>query len=216
MKPTYILTALLAAGVPTAPSANSWEALVRGDTQKAAISQPSLSYRVLRQSIPDFLQQVARDADVQIDLSPGIAGMLSSLSVAGEIETVLDAVASQANLQWFAFNGTFYVSTAGEAEVRLLRLKSISSRAAIQAIEEVGLAAERFPIKVGATGKTIAFTGPPKLLALREGIIEGVEVEPPVVVPPDKPEQPAILVIPPPPRERGVTIFRNLSRTEGY
>ncbi len=204
MKAYVVLATGLVVSAPSATFAGTWENLV-----SATVAPSELSYKVLRQPVPDFLKQVARDAGVQIDLSSGVAGSLTALSVSGDVAAVLDAVAAQTNLQWFAFNGTFYVSTAGESEVRLLRLESVHGTTAISVLAEIGLTQERFPITLTGSGNTIALTGPPKLLALREAIIEGI-VPPPA----PKPVQAPKTIPPPPIQDQGITLFRNLSRSQ--
>ncbi len=213
VKTHLVLISILSMGIPSLATGNSWEKTVSNDSPN-----PELSYKILQQPIVDFLRLVARDADVQIDITHHVSGTLESFTASGDTAAILDAVASQANLQWFEFNGTFYISTADEAEVRLLRFETVPSDAIVKALEEIGLTQNRFPMTVSSTGKTIAFSGPPKLLALKEAVIEGVKSETPAPEPRVVQEWPApkVELAPRPEAEGGVTIFRNLSRSKQY
>lgn len=144
---------------------------------QAAVQAETHAYFIVRQPVAQFIEQLENDGGVQIDMSVRIQGMITNMRVGGDVEAILSLLSRRYGFHWFAFNNVFYVSPVSDARMRLVLLNGISSKAALQALAEAGLASDSFPITETSGGKALALTGPPKLLALSEAIIESLEPE---------------------------------------
>ncbi len=140
----------------------------------AANPTPELSYRVITQSLNGFLNELIRDSGDRIDVSADVRGHLSHVMHTGRTETILDQLAVQHSLDWFAFNGVYYISAKSEAMTRMTRLGDLTDEAALDALEASGLLFDRFPVRRTAEQSALAISGPPKYLALVEAVIENI------------------------------------------
>lgn len=145
------------------------------------------AYYVVRQPVSQFLDQLEQDTGVQIDVSARIPGTIIATSVEGDVEAVLSTLSRRFGFHWFFFNNVYYISPVSEGEMRLVRLNDISSAMAQQALADAGLLSDRFPVIEAAQGKAIALTGPPKMLALSEAIIESLVPDAPTPLSPQAP-----------------------------
>ncbi|MEL6839964.1 MAG: hypothetical protein AAFP85_11780 [Pseudomonadota bacterium] len=137
----------------------------------------ALSYFVVNQPIVDFFEQMERDSGVQIDTTESVRDVVRTLRLSGDVEQILTTLARRFDLEWFGFNGVYYVSAETESRMRLIRLGDVPVEVAKDALAQSGLTSDRFSISQAAQGTALALTGPPKLLGLSEAVIESVVVE---------------------------------------
>lgn len=152
--------------------------------QSPMTADAEISYHVVRQSLGQMLTEIARDTGVSIDVSDDVRAMIENTSLTGSLEQVLDQLALRYELEYFYFNGVYYISSRSETHVRLYRLGNLSQDLAFEALEESGLNFARFPATLVASGTAIALTGPRKLLGLREAVLDSVTAPESVVVGP--------------------------------
>lgn len=150
-----------------------------GATVAVPLEAKDHAYYVLRQPVVQFLKQLEQDAGVQIDLSSRIPGTIIETRVDGDPDAILDTLSRRFGFHWFIFNNIYYVSPSSESEMRLMRLNGISSEKARQALADAGLINSRFQVVEAAQSQALVMTGPPKLLALSEAIIETLVPEAP-------------------------------------
>ncbi|WP_188791825.1 hypothetical protein [Salipiger pallidus] len=129
---------------------------------------------MLRQPVVEFLQILARDRGLRLDMTDRVRGTIVDMRLSGSVEDLLDQLAEAHALDWFAFNGVIHVSTVGEAVTRLIRLGDLDADHAVAVLDDAGLALERYPIRSTAERSTVAISGPPRMLALAEAVIESV------------------------------------------
>jgi hypothetical protein len=137
-----------------------------------------LDYLVVRQASSALFEALARDLELRLDLSDGVHGTLSDRRLTGTREEVLEAAAKDLGLDWFIFNGVLYVSDGTEALTRIVRMGDLKPEKVMTVLAESGLETERLDVESSAGGTALALSGPPKLLALAEAIIEGIPPPP--------------------------------------
>ncbi len=149
-----------------------------------------LSYRIIRQPVSAFFVELSAFTGESIVVSDGVSGTIRELTLTGSLEEVIKRVAASARLDTFTFNGVTYVSAKAEATTRLTRLGDLSPEQVIAELETVGLLHEEYPVAIAASGSAVVLSGPPKLLALSEAVIETIpeaeeappEPEPQIVI----------------------------------
>lgn len=154
------------------------EEIKNGLAESAAIAPLQGDYYVVNQPLTEFLQMFARDLNLRVDVSPAVRGTIRNRAYSGSVEAVLGKVARIYSVDWFQFNGVYYVSARSEATTRLTRLGALGAPEAISILTESGLVMERYPVSQVAGQSTLALSGPPKLLAIAEAIVEAVPSKP--------------------------------------
>jgi hypothetical protein len=141
-----------------------------------SVAEPviALDYLVIGEDAAAFFDVIARALSVRLDLSDKVHGTLSKTRLSGTSDKILDEAAQKLGLDWFTFNGVLYVSNRSEAVTRIVRLGGLKAGRVLAVLAENGLAVERLDIKPSADGAALALSGPPKLLALVETMIEGI------------------------------------------
>lgn len=157
------------AGLPLSPPATSGL-----PTQEKS----TLDYLVVSQDATALFEMIARDVGMRLDLSSKVHGVLAGIRLTGSSDGILDDATNKLGLDWFAFNGVIYVSSRPEAMTRIVRLGNLKSGKVLTVLTESGLAVDRLDIKPSADGTSLALSGPPKLLALAEAMIEGIPPAP--------------------------------------
>ena len=138
----------------------------------------TLDYLVVRQDSSALFEDLARDLGLRLDLSDGVHGTLSDRRLIGTRDEVLEAATKDLGLDWFIFNGVLYVSDRTEALTRIVRMGDLKPEKVMTVLADSGLATERLDIESSASGTALALSGPPKLLALAEAMIEGIPPTP--------------------------------------
>lgn len=134
----------------------------------------AVDYMVLNQQLPDFVDMLARDTGTRIEMTQKVRGDLVRQRIRGSLDAVLDQLAVDHDLDWFAFNGSYHLSNRSETATRLVRLGAIPAPVARAALAEAGLLTDRFPLREAANGTVVILSGPPRLLGLSEGLIESL------------------------------------------
>lgn len=134
----------------------------------------ALDYLIVGQDVATLFEVIARDVGMRLDLSDKVNGTLVDTRLTGARDEVMDAATGKLDLDWFAFNGVIYVSNRSDALARIVRLGGLKADRVLNVLIESGLAVERLDIKPSADGASLALSGPPKLLALAEAMIEGI------------------------------------------
>ena len=151
--------------------------LPKGVTAQTPVTE-TLDYLVVRQDSSALFEDLARDLGLRLDLSDGVHGTLSGQRLTGTRDEVLTAATKDLGLDWFIFNGVLYISDRTEALTRIVRMGDLKTEKVMTVLTDSGLATERLDIESSAGGTALALSGPPKLLALAEAIIEGIPPAP--------------------------------------
>lgn len=164
------------------------EALIANDTAQLdvmagpdvapTIEDRKIDYRVVNLRAADFFALLAQDVGLRVDISGKVTGRLRNVRISGTTADVLDQISNMLSLDWFEFNGVIYISSREQATTRIIRLGDLTADDTYDALEESGLKLARYPIQVASEGTALAISGPPKMLALAEAVIESIPPAP--------------------------------------
>lgn len=174
------IASILAEALPKAPSVDQEGAAEPILLPEMAVTKPApvqLDYLVVRQDAAAFFEILARDTGQRLDLDPKVGGTLTGLRLTGTLDQVMEKAAAPLGLDWFAFNGVLYVSDQSAALTRLVRLGDLDPKRVIAVLDDSGFPTDRMAIKPSSDASALALSGPPKLLALAEAMIEGIPPE---------------------------------------
>lgn len=87
--------------------------------------QASIIY-IIKQSMPDFLNQIASHNDLQLILSDKVSGMLEKVSLPMEIQLIMPELSRSYGLQWHMHGNRLFVSNTLENSNRILQLGNMS------------------------------------------------------------------------------------------
>ncbi len=144
------------------------------ETAVAQQQKPAVDYLVVNQRVEDFLIEFARDNGLRVDITGSIRDRITGRRLRGEIEDVFNQIGRAHSLDWFLFNGIYYVSPRDQATTRMTRLGDLDIEDAMRALAASGLVMDRYPVTQAAERSALALSGPPKFLALAEAVIESV------------------------------------------
>ena len=151
--------------------------LAEGVAAQSPVAE-TFDYLVIRQESSALFEALARDLGLRLDLSDGVHGTLSDRRLTGTRDEVLEAATIDLGLDWFIFNGVLYVSDRTDALTRIVRMGDLKPEKVMTVLTDSGLAIDGLDVESSAGGTALALSGPPKLLALAEAIIEGIPPAP--------------------------------------
>ncbi len=147
---------------------------VSAQNTETAYDGISLDYVVVDQRVTDLFSMIERDTGIRILWTDAVRGRVQRRSVTGPVVTALKRLAASQDLDLFVFSGTIYVSAKSEATLRMVRLNGIEKDRAISALSKAGLEFAQDDLRETADGSALTFTGPPRMLALAEAIVENI------------------------------------------
>lgn len=142
--------------------------------QTAATSEKTVEYKVVDQRIGDLLAMIERDTGLRIRASEAVRGRVQNRTLSGPVVAALTSLAAAHNLDVFEFGGTVHVSAREETALRLVRLNSVTKDRAMAALDEAGLRFDPNDVREAASGTALSLTGPPRMLAIAEAIVESI------------------------------------------
>ena len=173
MKRQYRQTSLIAALLLSAnfAFANTAAEQVGGD------DTAEYSYFIVNQDVTAFFRDFARDTRIRFQPSAKTRGRLQTAELVGTVDDIMSEVTTSLDLDWFAHNSVIFVSNKSEVLTRMIRLGDLGYQDALDELEKSGLLFEEFPITTAAENTALMVTGPPRFIALVEGVIEGIPTE---------------------------------------
>lgn len=153
-----------------------WPALAQ-DRESPVATAPQamvLDYLVINQPITDVFAMVERDTGLRIMVTGAVRGRIEHHRLSGPAEPALGALAGQHDLDLFVYNGTMHVSARAEAALRLIRLDGNPPDRALAALRQAGLVFDPETLSVASDGNSLNLSGPPRMLAIAEAIIESL------------------------------------------
>lgn len=139
-----------------------------------------LDYFVVDQRAADVFAMIERDTGIRINPTDAVRGRVTRTAIEGPAFEALEGLAETLNLDLFAFGSTIYVSAKSEATLRLVRLDEVTRDRALATLDEAGLDFAPDAVRDAADRTALALTGPPRMLAIAEAIVESI----PAVRPP--------------------------------
>ncbi|MCK1316901.1 nodulation protein NolW [Bradyrhizobium sp. 23] len=155
---------------------------VSGGTQiarGAPLSLPSTPYRytVLDQELSAALQEFGNNLNIKVTISAEVKGRIRGHMPDLPPREFLDHLTQVYNLQWYYDGLVLYVSTAKEAQTRLLLLTSISCDALKATLDALAISDERYIMRSAPGNGLVLASGPPRFIALVDQTLNGLVAE---------------------------------------
>lgn len=142
-----------------------------------------LDVYIVESDVHSVIEALKSFSGERINLTDKVRGRVQQRSLSGEVAEILDGLAFTHDLEWFYFNNVYYVSHGSEAISRVVRLGTLSTDRVDAAISGAGLVSDALDTVTTPNGEAIVLTGPPKLVAFAEIIIESIPDIQPIVEP---------------------------------
>lgn len=123
---------------------------------------------VVDQDLADVLVEVGSQVGVRVSVSPTVAGRVHGRLPEATTDAALDRLGRMFGFEWYFDGETVYVSALSESGSRLLNLGSVDSQRLAQALDQLGIADPRWPIRNAEGAGLGMVAGPPRYLALVE------------------------------------------------
>lgn len=133
-----------------------------------------LELYIIDASFKTVFDELSRQSQQRIDLGEQVHGRINAMRLQGDAEDAVSQVSQAYGLDWFKFNGVIYVSDVDSAVSRVVRLGNLPYTVAQSAIESAGLDTPAFRMASASEGKAAVLTGPPKMVAFGEVILESL------------------------------------------
>ncbi|MCP3460778.1 secretin N-terminal domain-containing protein [Bradyrhizobium sp. CCGUVB23] len=145
----------------------------------ASLSLPSTAYRytVLDQELSAALQEFGNNLNIRVTVSAEVKGRIRGHMPDLPPREFLDHLTQLYNLQWYYDGLMLYVSTAKEAQTRLLLLTSISFDALKATLDTLNISDERYILRPAPGNGLVLVSGPPRFIALVEQTLNGLVAE---------------------------------------
>ncbi|WP_299285109.1 hypothetical protein [uncultured Tateyamaria sp.] len=137
-------------------------------------AEQTIQYVIVDQYIEDVFAMIERDTGLRIRPSEAVRARVQRHTLTGPVLPALTGLAAAHNLDLFEFGGTVHVSAKDETALRLVRLKGVSKDRALAALSDAGLQFAPGDVREAATGMALTLTGPPRMLAIAEAIVESI------------------------------------------
>ncbi|MFQ6550994.1 hypothetical protein AAD018_001445 [Aestuariibius insulae] len=139
--------------------------------REAEAQQPH-DYFVVNQSLKDFISILAGSTSSRINVSENIRTKIFNSRVTGNLDEIMSWIEARHDVDCFEFNGTYYLSARSEAKTRVVHLGDMTAEDARASLTDAGLNDTDYALHITAGGSAVALSGPPRLLAVAETIIE--------------------------------------------
>jgi type III secretion protein C len=145
----------------------------------APLSLPSTPYRytVLDQELSAALQEFGNNLNIRVTISAEVKGRIRGHMPDLPPREFLDHLTQLYNLQWYYDGLVLYVSTAKEAQTRLLLLSSISFDALKATLDALNISDERYIMRPAPGNGLVLASGPPRFIALVDQTLNGLVAE---------------------------------------
>ncbi|MCK1717436.1 nodulation protein NolW [Bradyrhizobium sp. 141] len=145
----------------------------------APLSLPSTPYRytVLDQELSAALQEFGNNLNIKVAISAEVKGRIRGHMPDLPPREFLDHLTQLYNLQWYYDGLVLYVSTAKEAQTRLLLLTSISCDALKATLDALAISDERYIMRSAPGDGLVLASGPPRFIALVDQTLNGLVAE---------------------------------------
>ncbi|MCV3211078.1 type III secretion protein [Mesorhizobium sp. YC-39] len=173
----------------------------------APLSLPSTPYRyaVLDQELAAALQEFGNNLKIKISISGEVKGRIRGRMPDLPPRAFLDRLTDLYNLQWYFDGVELYVSSANEAQTRLLVLTPIRFDALKAALDALNISDERYVVRPAPGNALVMVSGPPRFVALVEQTFNGLVAQ--------AQAQPQAAAVEKPPQESVLLLFRGSSAT---
>lgn len=190
-----LLAALpLAAALPTA-----------ADAAPLPLPEAPYAYTVIDQDLTVTLQEFGSNMNLKLNLSPEVRGRVQGPLPELGARGFLDRLLSVYNLEAYFDGSVLHVTSAKEAQSRLLVLGPVPFERFKATLDAFGITDDRYTVRRAPGADVALASGPPRFVALVEQTLAGLVAEEQAR---PKPVAPAPPPPPAPPPDRMLTVFR--------
>ncbi|MBP2449503.1 secretin N-terminal domain-containing protein [Rhizobium leguminosarum] len=163
----------------------------------APLSLPSTPYRyaVLDQELAAALQEFGNNLKIKISISGEVKGRIRGRMPELPPRAFLDHLTDLYSLQWYFDGVELYVSSANEAQTRLLVLTPIRFDALKAALDALNISDERYVVRPAPGNTLVMVSGPPHFVALVEQTFNGLVAQARSQAAVEKPQQESVLLL---------------------
>ena len=154
------------------PNLNAQPNLSKGEV--ALPVQASIIY-VIKQSVSDFLLQVATENNVKLTLSGQVTGVLQKISFPMELEQILPELSKSHGIEWHIQGKHLFVSNSLENTNRLIKLGNMSFVELKEAIDKAELNPGANKMSLVEDKNAVAIIGSVKYIAKVETIFKNYQ-----------------------------------------
>lgn len=178
-----------------------------GSAVSAPLNLPETpyNYTVLDQELSNALQEFGSNLNLKVNVSSEVKGRIRGRMPELRPREFLDHLAKLYNLQWYFDGLVLYVTTAKEAQSRLLVLAPIDFDTFKGTLEALNISDDRFVVRPAPGNGLVLASGPPRFVALAEQALNGLVAE--------AQARPRSAEVQRPPRESVLMLFRGGSTT---
>lgn len=138
-----------------------------GAQDKTPLKQ-EVVYNVLQQDIRSALRDMSTQMGVPINMATNVKGKVAAGEYRGTSRQVLNEMVADLNLHWFYDGRSIYVSNISDAQMKILRLKDFTMNNLTQALHNIYLDTESFPLRHDDYNNMVTVYGPPRYVAMVE------------------------------------------------
>ncbi len=160
-------SALLASALAAAPLAAPHAAPIPWANQK-------LNYTVVDQDLRDLLVEVGSKLNVPVQLTDTVKGHVHGRLPATRARAFLDNLCKVYGLVWYFDGATLSVSTEAESSSKLLTLGNVDAGQLRGALDQLGLADQRWPLRGDDDSHLVMVAGPPHYIASVEQTLAAI------------------------------------------
>ena len=131
------------------------------------MSRP-VSYEVVDQGVGDVVTGIAAQIGLRADISGHVHGHVHGRMEATSAEETLTRLGGLYGFDWYCDGQTIYVSSYSEASRKVLPLGAVSGDELLNAVEALGVADARWPVRMSPARDIVFVNGPPRYVSLVE------------------------------------------------
>ena len=125
-------------------------------------------YTVIDQDLGTVLQEFSDNLGILLRISDQIHGRVQDYRSTETPKDFLNELARRNSFEWYFDGRILHISGNDESVVRLLALGSVPFLELWTALDRLGIADQRFPLRHGGTSDLVLVSGPPRYVALVE------------------------------------------------
>lgn len=126
----------------------------------------------VEEDVVNILRMIALNAGLRLEATGKVRGNIVNKTFDGQINTIVEQLSKQFNLDWYVAGDTLYVSNMDERTTRIVNLNRIDFKDVSSVLDASGLPSERFSMRSVSNGRALLMSGPPSYLAMAETILE--------------------------------------------
>lgn len=132
-----------------------------------ALSLP-VGYQVIDQDVGEVVTGLAAQIGLRADVSGHVHGHVHGRMQATSAGQTLTQLGALYGFDWYCDGQTIYLSSYGEAARKVMPLGQVSGDELLHALDALGVADPRWPVRMSAARDIVFVNGPPHYVALVE------------------------------------------------